>query len=66
MSGSQSFALPTEYQCVDKSPESVTGLNTAAWGSGSGIFNHVEASCNAMACPPYESEKELTCVVCTC
>ena len=65
MSAGQSYSLPTEYQCVDKSPESVPGLNAAAWASGSGLFVHVEASCNGMACPPYEAGKELTCVVCT-
>ena len=65
MSEAQGHNLPTTYECVDKDPESVPGLNSAGWGSGSGIFNHVEASCNGMACPPYDPEKELTCVVCT-
>jgi hypothetical protein len=65
MSGAYSHLLPTEYECVDKDPESVAGLNAVGWGSGSAIFNHVEASCNGMACPPYETGKELTCVVCT-
>ena len=65
MSGAQGHTLPTTYECVDKDPESVPGLNSIGWTSGSGIFNHVEASCNGMACPPYDSEKELTCVVCT-
>ena len=65
MSANQNFVLPTEYECVDKDPESVAGLDAAGWGSGSAIFNHVEASCNGMACPPYEAGKELTCVVCT-
>ena len=65
MSGRQVHPLPTTYECVDKDPESVPGLN--AWGgySGSGIFSHVEASCNGMACPPYVAGRELTCVVCT-
>ena len=66
ISGHRTHALPTTYECVDKDPESVPGLNSAAWNSGgSGIFNHIEASCNGMACPPYDPEKELTCVVCT-
>ena len=63
MSGAEGHALPTEYECVDKDPESVQGLD--AWNGNSGIFNHVEATCNGMACPPYEAGKELTCVVCT-
>ena len=65
MSGEQRHILPTTYECVDKDPESVPGLNGVGWGSGSALFNHVEASCNGMACPPYDREKELTCVVCT-
>ena len=65
MSADQDHTLPTEYECVDKNPESVTGLDGIGWNSGSAIFRHVETSCNGMACPPYESEKELTCVVCT-
>ena len=61
----QSHPLPTTYECVDKDPESVPGLNAIGWGSGGGIFGHVEASCNGMACPPYVAGRELTCVVCT-
>ena len=65
MSGGQHHIIPTTYECVDKDPESVPGSNGAGWTSGSGLFNHVEASCNGMACPPYGAGKELTCVVCT-
>ena len=65
MSGGQGNNLPTTYECVDKDPESVPGLS-AGWSSGSGLFTHVEASCNGMACPPYVAGRELTCVVCTC
>ena len=65
MSGSQGSSLATTYECVDKNPESVPGLNSIGWNSGSGLFEHVEASCNGMACPPYGAGKELTCVVCT-
>ena len=65
MSEHQDYNLPTTYECVDKDPESVPGLNGIGWNSGSAIFNHVEASCNGMACPPYVAGRELTCVVCT-
>ena len=65
MSGAQPHPLPTTYECVDKDAESVAGLDAVNWGQGSGLFYHVEASCNGMACPPYDDEKELTCVVCT-
>ena len=65
MSAQYNHALPTEYECVDKDAESVPGLDAIGWTQGSAIFNHVEISCNGMACPPYEAGKELTCVVCT-
>ena len=67
MSGGEHHALPTTYECVDKDPESVPGLDAVGWGlrSGGGIFNHVDTSCNGMACPPYVAGRELTCVVCT-
>ena len=65
MSEAQGHAHPTTYECVDKDPESVLGLNGVGWGSGSALLNHVEGSCNGMACPPYGAGKELTCVVCT-
>ena len=65
MSAAQDHDLPTTYECVDKDPESVPGLDSYGWNSGSAIFIHVEASCNGMACPPYVAGRELTCVVCT-
>ena len=78
MSGPQSQGLLTTYECVDKDPESVPGLNAADWGSGSGsnsgldsgewnmgFFTHIEISCNGVACPPYVAGRELTCVVCS-
>ena len=65
MTSRQNHDLPTEYVCVDKDPESVAGLDAVNWNQGGQILYHVEASCNGMACPPYDAEKELTCVVCT-
>ena len=52
----------TMYVCVDKSPDSIP--RSASNTNGATIF-HVEASCNGMACPPYDPQKELTCAVCT-
>ena len=67
MSGGQHHALPTTYECVDKDPESVPGLNAVGCNSTrSGLLTHVEISCDGMACPPYVAGRELTCVVCTC
>ena len=56
------------YECVDKDPESIPGLNAQFGRSGGGTvayFQLVEAVCDTLTCPPYSAEKELTCVVCT-
>ena len=50
------------YECVDKDMESISESQN---GIDGGHFYHVEAHCNGVDCPPYDSEKELTCVVCT-
>ena len=50
------------FECVDREAESVPG--SAAITNGA-FFINVEASCTGMACPPYDSQKELLCVVCT-
>ena len=52
----------TEYVCVDRNMESIPGSQNHIDG---GHFFHVEAHCNGMACPPYNNQKELTCVVCS-
>ena len=51
------------YECVDKDPESVSGLNVR--NNINAIFYHVEPQCSGLSCPPYDREKELTCVVCS-
>ena len=48
--------------CVDKDPETVPG--EAGEGGGT-LFQHIKATCNGIHCPPYASDKELTCAVCT-
>ena len=50
------------YECIDKVMESIPGSQNHIDG---GHFYHVEAHCNGVACPPYDNQKELTCVVCT-
>ena len=52
----------TMFECVDKNAESVPGSVANTNGA---VFYPVEASCNGMACPPYDPHKELLCVVCT-
>ena len=51
------------YECVDKNPESVYGLN--AHSTPTAFFELVEPFCNGLSCAPYDDKKELTCVVCT-
>ena len=51
------------YECVDKAPESVPGLNAAS--NPRALFYLVEPYCNGLSCPPYDAGKELTCAVCT-
>ena len=51
------------FECVDRnSPESVRGKDPFTQG---GYFYHVEIKCNGLDCPPYDTGKEVTCVVCT-
>ena len=53
----------TMFICVDDFMETIPG--TSGHESLSHLFN-VEASCNdVINCPPYNSEKELACVVCS-
>ena len=51
------------YECIDKSPESISGLN--ALSNPRALFYLVKPYCNGLSCPPYDAEKELTCAVCT-
>ena len=51
------------YECVDKDPESVPGLN--AEHSDYSALLHVEPVCSGFSCGPYDAGKELTCVVCS-
>ena len=57
------------YECVDKDPESIPGLdyNGRAAGKLMAYFQLVEAVCDGLPCSEseYNPEKELTCVVCT-
>ena len=63
MSGHYIFHSRKMYECVDKDPESVPGLDSSS--NPRALFYLVEPYCNGLSCPPYEAEKELTCVVCT-
>ena len=50
------------FECIDKDPEWVPG---SAASTDPALFYHTEATCTELPCPPYDPQKELTCVVCT-
>ena len=63
MSEHQDHYGRTTYECIDENRESIPGLN--AGSSPRAFFERVEPKCNGFSCPPYDEEKELTCVVCS-
>ena len=52
----------TRFECLDRNPEAVPG---SAANTNGALFHHTEATCNGLPCPPYDTQKELTCAVCT-
>ena len=50
------------FICFDILAESIPG---SANNTNPAVIYHVEAGCNGLPCPPYNTQKELTCVVCT-
>ena len=56
----------TMYECVDENPEYISGHSANTNGA---LFYFVIPDCDGDGtighCPPYDSNKQLTCVVCT-
>ena len=50
------------FSCMDKDAQSLSGGSSNTNGA---LFYHVEATCNGILCPPYDTQRELTCAVCT-
>ena len=48
--------------CVDRDPETVPGEAADTDGA---LFYHMQAACNGIECPPYNTGIGLTCAVCT-
>ncbi len=46
------------FSCVDKDAQSIPGGVATEYGA---LFHHVEATCNGILCPPYDTQRELTC-----
>ena len=61
MSGNDNLQRTT-YECFDKDLETIPNSGKNERGA---MIYHVEANCSGMECPPYDSRKELNCVVCT-
>ena len=52
----------TDFECVDKDADSIPGSGADTEGV---LFYHVQTQCNGIQYPPYSTEKEPACVVCT-
>ena len=51
------------FTCIDKDAEVVPGEQA---GNDGNLFYHVEVDCDVgIPCPPYDANKEMSCVVCT-
>ena len=50
------------YECVDKNAEALPGSAPERYSS---VMYFVKATCIGIPCPPYNTKKALTCVVCT-
>ena len=52
----------SSYTCIDVDPEPVPGESSNTEPS---LFYHTVTDCNGLLCPPYENNRQLSCVVCT-
>ena len=52
----------SSYNCVDEDPDVVPSSSANTNGA---LFFFVQSTCNGLACPPYEDDRILSCVVCT-
>ena len=66
MTADNTNAHPMTYECVDKDPQYISGLSADTNGA---LFYFVVPDCDGFGtighCPPYASNKQLTCVVCS-
>ncbi len=53
---------PTEFVWVDKEQVSLYGSHADINGA---VIYHVRATCHGIQCPPYNTNRALTCTVCT-
>ena len=62
MTGYYGHKSRSEFMCIDKDQISRPG---SAGNQDGALLYHVRAICNGIHCPPYNSHKALTCVVCS-
>ena len=51
-----------DFICVDKEADAIPG---SAANTNGALLYHVRSTCNGIPCPPYVTNKVITCVVCT-
>ena len=52
----------SSYNCIDANPDVISSTEANTNGA---LFYFVKSTCNGLACPPYEENRILSCVVCT-
>ena len=66
MSAANSHKHATAFECVDSNPQYMPGLSTEEDG---GLLYYSKPACSSTNrigyCPPYDDDKQLTCVVCS-
>ena len=52
----------SSYTCLDINPEAVGGTNTS---TNPALLYFSSTDCNGLSCPPYQTNRVLSCAVCT-
>ena len=50
------------FECIDKDPGSIPGSHARI---DPALFYYNEPTCNGLPCPPYDTQKEITCALCS-
>ena len=62
VAGHHGHIAASQYICLDEHSET---LRTGYRNDNGKLFHPLKAVCGALACPPYQENRYLTCVVCT-
>ena len=52
----------SSYNCIDANPDIIPNQHGSTNGT---LLYYVQSTCNGFACPPYQENRILSCVVCT-